>query len=695
MLPEAEEAEQFEGIALSVVVPTHNGGERIVTLAQRVADTLEGIAYELIFADDSDDDTPQQIMNLAKLDARIRLIHQDSAQRPGGLATAVVAAIRQSSGAYVAVLHMNAQHPPELLPKLLAVAKEADIVVASRYLPGGRNHDARGIYRRFASQGRRTIARILFRRVRACSDPLSGFFVFRRDVVQQVKLHPVSMEILLEILVRGKWSRLAEVPYHPVGYKRELDQADVNQENQYLRHLQTLVFKGKWGHGPVQYRRLGEETLMPPLNSVLDAERSTATAVEQAEATSSPSWRRIAIQATLLWLVSRGLLALLTYYSALFQLSAQASNAVITPDLLLKRWYQWDATNYIYIARHGYHIPVTTAFFPLYPLLIHLLTAVLGPGQEILAGMLISNLGTLAAFIGLGCLAAQEGYTSRVINQALLVLIAYPFAFFLAAPYTEGLFLALAIWTLLAARRGWWLLAIGCILIGSVTRPTGIVLVLPLLYEFGRQHGWWTWLVQGARQRDWGRLRRLPRAWSWRQAGIVLAIGAAVPLAYGIFALICATTFGDPLLFIKIHAHWNRVQMPIWTTLWRGLAWQGAIVVLHKGVWSYENARNLVDLMPVIIIGIITLCSVRRMPLSFTIYMLGLLYIAIDPPVKIGQNTVEFDSAGRFLLLSVPIFLLLGRWAARWAWLELLLVGGGFLLQAVFAGYYLAGGWLI
>lgn len=435
---------------------------------------------------------------------------------------------------------------------------------------------------------------------------------------------------------------------------------------------------------------------MTSLNSVPNFERSTATAAEEAEVVSSPpSWRQIAIQATGLWLVSRIMLALLTYYSALFQFGSPTNNVVITPDLLLKRWYQWDATNYIYIARHGYNIPVTTAFFPLYPLLIHLLTAVLGPGQEVLAGMLISNLGTLAAFIGLGCLAAQEGYTSRTINQVLLVLIAYPFAFFLAAPYTEGLFLALAIWALLAARRGWWLLAIGCTFIGTLTRPTGIILVLPLLYEFGRQHGWWAWLIQSARQREWGWLRRLPRAWSWRQTFTVFAIGATVPLACGIFALICAATFGDPLLFLKIHAHWNRVQMPIWTALWRGITWQGAIVFLHKGVWSYENARNLVDLLPVIIIGIITLCSVRRMPLSFTLYMLGLLYIAIDPPVKIGQNTVEFDSAGRFLLLSVPIFLLLGRWTARWAWLELLLVGGGFLLQAVFAGYYLAGGWLI
>jgi hypothetical protein len=187
----------------------------------------------------------------------------------------------------------------------------------------------------------------------------------------------------------------------------------------------------------------------------------------------------------------------------------------------------------------------------------------------------------------------------------------------------------------------------------------------------------------------------LPSKWSWRQVLLLLAIGAAVPVAFGVFAVICAQQFNDPLLFIKVHDQWNRVQLPVWTALERGFVWQGAILVLHQGFWSYENARNLVDMAPVVIIGIVTLCSIRRMPLSFTLYMLGLLYISIDPPVHIGANTVEFDSAGRFLLLSVPIFLLLGRWSARFAWLEMLVVGGGFLLQAIFAAYYLTGGWLI
>lgn len=694
MLPEAQEAERLE-VILSVVVPTRNAGALVETLAWRIANTLESIPYELIFVDDSSDDTPQRIIRLAESDKRIRLLHHKQPEHAGGLASSIVAAIRRSSGAYIGVLYGNLQRPPELLPKLLAGAEEADIVVASRYLPGEGSKDLNGVYRRLASQGSRTIIRTLFRRVRFCTDPLSGFFVFRREVVQRVKLRPGADHILLEILVRGKWSRLTEVPYFDAGHQQEQKQARANQERVYVRHLRTLVLQGEWGHGPVHYHRLGEGTSMATLNRVSTAQPPATGEIEQAGEGASPSWRQIAIQAAGMWLVSRVMLALLTYFTALFQASLTSKNPVLTPDLLLGKWFQWDATNYIYIAHFGYNQQVLTAFFPLYPFLIHLLTVLLGPGHELLAGTLISNLATLVAFIGLGCLVAQEGGKNRAIRHTILVLAAYPFAFFLAAVYTEGLFLACAVWALLAARRGWWYLAISCTLLGTLCRSTGVILILPLIYEFGRQHGWWQPFIESARQRDWRILRRLPRTWSWRQAFMFLAIVAAAPLAFGIFALVCAQTFGDPLLFIKAQAHWNRIQLPIWTALWRGFLWQGAIVFLHKGVWSYESARNLVDLAPVVIIGIITLCSLRRMPVSFILYMLGLLYITIDLPVQIGQNTVQFDSAGRFLLLAVPIFLVLGRWSARFAWVEMLLVGGGFLLQAVFVSYFLAGGWLI
>jgi Gpi18-like mannosyltransferase len=194
----------------------------------------------------------------------------------------------------------------------------------------------------------------------------------------------------------------------------------------------------------------------------------------------------------------------------------------MTPHLLLLSWQRWDADYYLDASLHGYYKPELTAFFPLYPLLIHGATALLGTTHVLIAALLISNLATLGAFIGISCLVMQEGGDLRTAGQTLLVLAAYPLAFFLAAPYAEGVFLACAVWALLAARRGWWYWAALLGFLGALSRPTGVILLLPLVYEFGRQQGWWGQAMAFARQRDWGQLWAAIRQWSWRKAGALL-----------------------------------------------------------------------------------------------------------------------------------------------------------------------------
>jgi hypothetical protein len=170
-----------------------------------------------------------------------------------------------------------------------------------------------------------------------------------------------------------------------------------------------------------------------------------------------------------------------------------------------------------------------------------------------------------------------------------------------------------------------------------------------------------------------------------------LAVVLAVPLGMGIVALLCLRVFGHPFLFLSIQqTNWGRYPLLPWQSLW------GAMVLFQRETaWSFPQARNLVDLGPLLLMLLLTFCAIRRMPVSFTLYMLGLLLLTLISPVKMGPGLSEFDAAGRYLLLSVPIFLLLGRWSSRFVWVEMLLVGGGFVLQAVFATYYLTGGWLI
>ena len=241
-------------LMLSLVVPTRNERDNIPLIVDRVAQALGSISYELIFVDDSDDETPGEIVHAMAIDPCVRMIHRDVLEREGGLAMAVVTGIRQARGSFIGVIDADLQHPPELLQTMLAVAEDADIVVASRYIPGGSSAGLDGIYRQLVSRGSRLAAAALFSRVRACSDPMSGYFLFRREVIEGVDLCPVGFKILLEVLVRGNWTRLSEIPYRFGEREMGQSKANIEQGVAYLQHLRELRLHGPHGRGPVRYR---------------------------------------------------------------------------------------------------------------------------------------------------------------------------------------------------------------------------------------------------------------------------------------------------------------------------------------------------------------------------------------------------------------------------------------------------------
>lgn len=125
-------------VGVSVIVPTRNESANIAVLLDRLIPCLKAGA-EVIFVDDSDDDTPEVIDGYpVGLDCRIRLIHRARGQRAGGLSGAVVAGLRVARGTYVVVMDGDLQHPPYVVARLVAAAEEgADLVVASRFAEGG------------------------------------------------------------------------------------------------------------------------------------------------------------------------------------------------------------------------------------------------------------------------------------------------------------------------------------------------------------------------------------------------------------------------------------------------------------------------------------------------------------------------------------------------------------------------------
>ena len=146
-------------------------------------------------------------------------------------------------------------------------------------------------------------------------------------------------------------------------------------------------------------------------------------------------------------------------------------------------WQRWDACWYTKIATYGYVGGDTNsvAFWPLFPAAIAPLGAVLGNAMA-LAGLVVSGVAYVAAMVGLERLVTRDFDRETAVRTVVFISI-FPTAFFFFAPFTESLFLALAVWCIVAAReRRWWLaLVVG--FLAALTRVQGLFLALPIAWE--------------------------------------------------------------------------------------------------------------------------------------------------------------------------------------------------------------------
>src|SRR6266516_4487725 len=233
---------------LSVVVPTRNEHENVWPLVEALHSALQGLRVEVIFVDDSDDDTPEIIKDAARtIDSslfHLELEHRVAGDaRAGGLATAVVLGMNRARAEYVAVIDADLQHPVEQLPVLYdqAIAQDADLVIASRYIQGGSYQGLAGVGRRCISVGLKWTARLLFpEHLLRISDPLGGFFLLRRSLLADVSLRPIGYKILLEVLLRCPWRRVLEVPYHFRARAHGQSKANMQQGIAVLQHMNRL-----------------------------------------------------------------------------------------------------------------------------------------------------------------------------------------------------------------------------------------------------------------------------------------------------------------------------------------------------------------------------------------------------------------------------------------------------------------------
>lgn len=231
---------------LTILLPTYNEANNIAPLLRAITRTLaeEGVAYEIVFVDDSSDMTPDIIERMQESYPMVRLIRRPEERRTG-LATALVEGFQAARGEYILCMDSDLQHPPRTIPDLYRAitADGADMVVATRYRLGGSAEGLRGLYRRFVSQLCRFAAWAFVPQTRKTSDPGSGFFIFRRSLVERMDFTGLQgFKILIDLLARTKGLKVAEVPFTFVRRVNDVSKATVEQGIAFFRHLVAL----KW-----------------------------------------------------------------------------------------------------------------------------------------------------------------------------------------------------------------------------------------------------------------------------------------------------------------------------------------------------------------------------------------------------------------------------------------------------------------
>lgn len=370
----------------------------------------------------------------------------------------------------------------------------------------------------------------------------------------------------------------------------------------------------------------------------------------------------------LLWLGTRALYALVTWLAD--GLGLYTARPGLYGGILA--WQRFDANWYLLISRLGYWTKESVNYFPLQPMLTGAIAWLLGDGSgpvyphpdplRLLVGMAVSNAGLLLGLLALGWLAQVEADPGDADagSRAARMMLAFPFAMGWTIAYADGLFVGLLACSLLFARRGHWYLAALAAFLTGFTRPVAVALVLPLLWEFGQQHGWWRWPPSAA--------AFCPRV----LLEGALAVGA-VPLAMVIYFGYVSWRFGDPLLiFRNLGGDWHHVFHFQWWTVLHGV---------HRVLNEGHTAILAIELVLLAAFFLIVLVQIRRMPLTYTLLVLGLLYMATALPIPELPDLLW--GAGRYMAGALPVYLIIARWTSGRPALDSILFGAGLMVQGV------------
>lgn len=313
-------------------------------------------------------------------------------------------------------------------------------------------------------------------------------------------------------------------------------------------------------------------------------------------------------------------------------------------------WYHWDAGWYLTIAQEGYswvaHGESSVAFFPLFPLIVRAAGWLAGD-RYLAVGLLLSAAFQLGAMFYLYLLVREE-FDEAVAGRAVWFAAIFPMAFFFSSLYTESLFLLTSVASFYYARRQRWALAGAWGLLAALTRAAGVLLFLPLLYEY-----------MSRRSFSFGKVR----------PG-VLWLGL-IPAGLLLYMAYLGFQFGQPFAFAEAQqSGWGHRFTPVIGSITHDVS----LLIWHPEYWITY------DLAAVALLAGLTVAAFRLLPRSYGIYMLLSLLL----PLISGTS----KSVSRYMLVVFPVYILMGLFSRNralfWAMtaLSLALLG---VATAVFA----------
>ena len=217
---------------VSIVSPTYNESENIRLLIERISQVMSDREYEIIIVDDNSGDGTEAIAKQLAEKYPVKVLVRNGKL---GLASAILTGFEYATGNIIGVIDADLQHPPEYMLEFIndIEQEECDIAIGSRYVNGG-STECWSKKRLLISRLAVLLAKPL---IRGVSDPMSGFFFLKRSVIEGIRLNPMGYKLGLEILVKGKYKNVKEIPYT---FKRRKNGSSKLNNSEIISYLKLL-----------------------------------------------------------------------------------------------------------------------------------------------------------------------------------------------------------------------------------------------------------------------------------------------------------------------------------------------------------------------------------------------------------------------------------------------------------------------